>query len=304
MEVLGNLISILLSMIFGVVGLGVNIILFVVKIFIVMISMGIARYKRRNIYLVGLVIFFWPWLIFVLPFIPKRLPRLSKTYRKNSAFEGLNPVISSIMALSASVAKADGQISKEEISVIKQFVQLQFRISAEDLNAYAGAFEYGKNNPNEYHEFARVIREYYYGKEGIFHLAYVFILIGSQNHELDDDTNKQIKKIILEMGLSEYEYMSIKNSFNHHANSSGGYDGFGAQGAMSEAELLKKHSQALGVSESATMSEIKKAYRKLVKEYHPDELTDDAMTDNYAEFAKQKLNEVNEAYEYLKKAKS
>ena len=51
--------------------------------------------------------------------------------------------------------------------------------------------------------------------------------------------------------------------------------------------------EVLGVSKTATEEELKKAYRKLAKKYHPD-----ANPDNRKE-AEAKFKEVNEAYENL-----
>ena len=51
--------------------------------------------------------------------------------------------------------------------------------------------------------------------------------------------------------------------------------------------------QVLGVSHSATEDEIRQAYRRLAKKYHPDLNPGDAQ-------AAQKMNEVNEAYDLLK----
>ena len=69
-------------------------------------------------------------------------------------------------------------------------------------------------------------------------------------------------------------------------------------------DLLKKYSEVLGVSPDASLAEIKKAYRKLVKEYHPDKLASGSIPEEYIAFANQKIREINEAYEYLEKMKS
>ena len=61
--------------------------------------------------------------------------------------------------------------------------------------------------------------------------------------------------------------------------------------------------EVLGIGKEASDDEIKKAYRKLVKEYHPDKLAADSVPPDYIEFANQKIRDINEAYEYLEKVK-
>ena len=56
----------------------------------------------------------------------------------------------------------------------------------------------------------------------------------------------------------------------------------------------------LGVSQNATEEEIKAAYRKLVRKYHPDKYKDNPLSDLAAE----KMKEINEAYHILMKQKS
>lgn len=55
--------------------------------------------------------------------------------------------------------------------------------------------------------------------------------------------------------------------------------------------------EVLGIKEGASQEEIKKAYRELVKKYHPDQYQDNPLS----KLAEEKLREVNEAYEYLTK---
>ena len=55
--------------------------------------------------------------------------------------------------------------------------------------------------------------------------------------------------------------------------------------------------KVLGVEETASPEEIKKAYTDMVKKYHPDRFKEDYMK----ELAEQKMKEVNEAYDAIQK---
>ena len=59
------------------------------------------------------------------------------------------------------------------------------------------------------------------------------------------------------------------------------------------AEQKRDYYEVLGVDKSATDEELKKAFRKLAKQYHPD------ANPNNKEEAEKKFKEVNEAYEVL-----
>ena len=58
--------------------------------------------------------------------------------------------------------------------------------------------------------------------------------------------------------------------------------------------------EVLGVSPSASEEELKKAYRELVKKYHPDNYTDNPLAD----LAEAKMKEVNEAYDTVVKMRT
>ena len=58
---------------------------------------------------------------------------------------------------------------------------------------------------------------------------------------------------------------------------------------------MKDPYEVLGISKDASPEEIKKAYRKLAKQYHPDNYANNPLADLAAE----KFKEINEAYETL-----
>lgn len=63
---------------------------------------------------------------------------------------------------------------------------------------------------------------------------------------------------------------------------------------------MKNPYEVLGVRQGATEEEIKKAYRELVKKYHPDQYRDNPLSS----LAEEKLKEINEAYDSLVKNKN
>lgn len=60
---------------------------------------------------------------------------------------------------------------------------------------------------------------------------------------------------------------------------------------------MKNPYEILEINENATEDEIKQAYRKLAKKYHPDQYGDNPLKD----LAEEKMRELNEAYDYLMK---
>ncbi|AEE97228.1 J domain-containing protein [Mahella australiensis] len=58
--------------------------------------------------------------------------------------------------------------------------------------------------------------------------------------------------------------------------------------------------EVLGIKEGASEEEIKRAYRELVRKYHPDQYKDNPLSD----LAEEKLKEINEAYDMLMKGSS
>ncbi len=61
--------------------------------------------------------------------------------------------------------------------------------------------------------------------------------------------------------------------------------------------------KTLGVKRDDDMNTIKKAYRKLVRQYHPDIIKSQGKSEDYIKEATVKTQEINQAYETIKKVK-
>jgi len=74
----------------------------------------------------------------------------------------------------------------------------------------------------------------------------------------------------------------------------------GPAGAVTGLEQAYAH---LGLTNKATDAEVKRAYRKLVSQYHPDKLVSHGLPEEMMEVAKTRVREINRAYDRIKQAR-
>jgi DnaJ like chaperone protein len=75
-----------------------------------------------------------------------------------------------------------------------------------------------------------------------------------------------------------------------------------ARGAPTRDRLADAYA-ALGVSEDASPAEIKRAYRKLISQNHPDKLAARGLPESMRAVAEERSREINAAYDLVKSAR-
>ena len=91
-------------------------------------------------------------------------------------------------------------------------------------------------------------------------------------------------------------------------NARGGAGAGGGQGGSRRAagrplQSIEQSFAQLGLKPSASDADVKKAYRKLVSQYHPDKLVSRGLPEEMMEMAKTRVREINKAYEHIKQAR-
>jgi len=75
------------------------------------------------------------------------------------------------------------------------------------------------------------------------------------------------------------------------------------QQASVHGQPLQQSYATLGIKADATNQEVKRAYRKLVSQYHPDKLVSQGLPEEMMEMSKKRVREINAAYDKIKASK-
>ncbi len=181
----------------------------------------------------------------------------------------------SLLVLSAAVMKADGSVKKSELDYVKRFFLSNF--GQERAEKYILMLREILKQDIQIYEVSQQIGRFmdYSSKLQLLHYLFGIASADGSTHENEVDVITNIAKY---MGISSSDFQSIKAMFVQEVDSA---------------------YKILGIDSTATDDEIKKAYREMAKKYHPDKVA--YLGDDVRKSAEQKLQEVNEAYDKIKK---
>ena len=104
------------------------------------------------------------------------------------------------------------------------------------------------------------------------------------------------------IGLSVIHGKTYKQSGHFKYQQCSGQSGQGS-GYTAPQSNLNRYYETLESSKNDEFSEIKKNYRRLIKEYHYDSIASKNLPEEMLKFAEQKTQDLNEAYAAIKEAR-
>jgi DnaJ like chaperone protein len=184
----------------------------------------------------------------------------------------------SLLVLLAAVMKADGKIVKSELDYVKQFFLRQFgRESAQQALLILKDI-LKKDIPVR--DVCIQIRSNmdYSSRLQLLHLLFNLSMVDAAIHK---EELGLLENIATNTGITLNDFLSIKNMFIPETDSS---------------------YKILEIDPSATIDEVKKAYRRMAMKYHPDKVGH--LGEEFKKSADEKFKKVNEAYERIKREKN
>jgi DnaJ like chaperone protein len=192
------------------------------------------------------------------------------------------------------VAKADGRVSEIEISMANQIMS-QMMLDAEQRKVAQHLFNEGKQAD---FDLSGVLEQFRKECHRRFHLIQMFLEIQIATLLADGVVHRKERNIIYDigrqLGVSEHvidQLIAMVQGQQYYAHD---------LHKPATARDLREAYAVLGVEQSATDDEVKKAYRRLMNQHHPDKLVSKGLPEEMIKLATEKTQEIKRAYEQIK----
>ncbi len=192
------------------------------------------------------------------------------------------------------ICKADGRVTPDEISAARRIMS-QMSLSPAQKDAAIALFNEGKKDEFPLEDIlAQLKSELGLSKN----IKRVFVEIQCSaayaDGVLHPAEKKLLEKICKFIGFSEYELNSILAAIAAEAH----YQKSGRGGKSVKMQIDDAYA-ILNISADANLSEVKRAYRKLMSQHHPDKLISKGLPEEMMKLATQKTQEIRAAYERI-----
>lgn len=221
------------------------------------------------------------------------------------------------------IAKADGRVDQSEIALAEALME-RMNLDAELRSAAIKLFNEGKQNGFDAEALVLQFRQECQRRTSLYRM-FVEILIQAAlaDGEMSTDEEAALLRVAAILGFSEYSFrqlemlvrfsMGVDQPGSTTGSAYGGGTGSRSRGpggggqqrtaADSGRLSVRDAYKVLGVEPSDDKAVVKRAYRRLMSQHHPDKLVSKGLPDEMIKLATDKTQHIQKAYEKIKESK-
>lgn len=184
-----------------------------------------------------------------------------------------------VIVLCAKMAKADGQVTPDEVAAFKKM----FQVPPDEMKNVGDLFNEAKKEATGFEPYAEQIGQLFAHEPAVLEelIAALFIIAKADGHVHPNEI-AFVEQVGAMFGFGPNQFERLKTIH------------LGAAGEADPYEIL-------GIERAATDQEIKSTYRKLTRENHPDTLMAQGVPQEFIDTATEKMATINAAYDTIAK---
>lgn len=204
------------------------------------------------------------------------------------------------------LAKADGRVSEEEIHAARMIMQRMYLNETQKHQAIK-LFTQGKKADFNLQQTLENLIKLCHGNRVLLHMFVDIQLRAIQASGPLTQNKRQIFELIckiLHYTPFDYQFTDFQQG-NRYQYQEQHYHHGGYQRSQTyhRPDKLKQAYLLLGISETANNAEIKRAYRRLMSQHHPDKLVAKGLPEEMLKIATEKAQDIQIAYDQIRTAR-
>ncbi len=206
-------------------------------------------------------------------------------------------LLDATFSIMGALCKADRVVTRDEIRVAEALFD-RLHLAGEQREAAKKAFNRGKAPDFDLDAAADHFAQIARGRAPLLQLfLQVQITAVAADGSVHPAEREMLVRVARRLGLTERDVAQLEALLRAAAG------GPSAPGAPPTRQRLEDAYAALGVSPNASDTDIKRAYRRLMSQNHPDKLAARGLPESMREIAEERSREINTAYDLIKEAR-
>lgn len=221
----------------------------------------------------------------------------AEQYQSNNQNSAQFPKV--LFTLAGVLAKADGRVCEAEIQQTQALFD-HLGLNAEQKQQAINWFKSGSQmESDDWQQELQTFNQMHNRQHEIKEVLLSFLVaIALADQRLDMQEQVLLNQIAKLLGYSDQAFAHLMASLRAQQQFDGNEQG--AHNRSASTSQLDMAYQALGLERNASAAEVKKAYRRLMSQYHPDKLMAQGVPEAMLTMATEKTQEVQAAYELIK----